>query len=212
MTQSKKRTLPSSNGISANEERKKSKVTPDTSKEAKRSAAPVVDISDPMFLASASSQYCCIGFPCLHFSLNVGERTGRSFGDARLNGDHVIASSFGEKQNQVEEEQSPGSQAENRLTIRKQDLSVDSRQNKVTAKQNQSITIREHEQLVPVDLVQQYTDFCDLYRCPPNAGILIAIRFNLPTLRISKGDSFHDSDVLALVEFLLHNDNCNNMR
>ena len=48
-------------------------------------------------------------------------------------------------------------------------------------------------------------------RCPPNAGILIAIRFNLPTLRISKGDSFHDSDVLALVEFLLHNDNCNNM-
>lgn len=72
-------------------------------------------------------------------------------------------------------------------------------------------------QVSPVDvdstkkLISEYLQYCSRYACPPNAGVLVALRFHLPTIRVSGGDSFHDSDLLALTELLLSNQNCNNI-
>lgn len=170
-----------------------------------------LDLSDPYFLTSlnynnnASNRYCCVGFPCLHFSklnlknsstndnsnesesdkmkkknqivlLSSYPRRGRNFGDPRLDRGYSSA-------------------------LNRSDVDAD--------KSNYSNSTATTLLLPYQELIQQYNDFCDLYHCPPNAGILVAIRFRLPTLRVSSGDSFHDADVLALVELLLHNDNCN---
>ena len=154
-------------------------------------------LSDPLFL-STLNRYCCVGFPCLHFSiLNeentnvtnpsvskdvgiVSGRRGRHFGDHHLDRGYSTALARNDDEG-----------------VEQDDLGLD-------AQPQQILTMTTYQ-----ELIRQYNEFCDLYNCPPNAGILVAIRFRLPTLRVSSGDSFHDADVLALVELLLHNDNCN---
>lgn len=54
-----------------------------------------------------------------------------------------------------------------------------------------------------VQLFQTYYSACALYNCSPNAGVLAAIRFSLPSLRVS--GSFHDADMLALSEIFISN-------
>jgi hypothetical protein len=46
---------------------------------------------------------------------------------------------------------------------------------------------------------------CNFYKLPYNAGVLTTLRFSLPSLRVS--GSFHDDDMLALVELLLRHAN-----
>jgi hypothetical protein len=50
-------------------------------------------------------------------------------------------------------------------------------------------------------LFQSYYSSCALYNCQPNPGVLVAIRYSLPSLRVS--GSFHDADMLALSEVLI---------
>mmetsp|Transcript_30216 Transcript_30216/g.57737 ORF Transcript_30216/g.57737 Transcript_30216/m.57737 type:complete len:317 (-) Transcript_30216:832-1782(-) len=56
-------------------------------------------------------------------------------------------------------------------------------------------------------VIQEYSAACHIYGCSDriNAGILTTFRFKLPSLRVS--GSFFDSDMLALVEVLLHHAN-----
>lgn len=55
-------------------------------------------------------------------------------------------------------------------------------------------------------IMQEYISTTQIYGCKHiNAGVLTAIRFSLPTLRVS--GSFHDSDMLALSEILFRH--CN---
>ena len=54
-------------------------------------------------------------------------------------------------------------------------------------------------------LFQSYYSACTLYNCKPNPGVLAALRYSLPALRVS--GSFHDADMLALSEVLLANSN-----
>ncbi len=55
-------------------------------------------------------------------------------------------------------------------------------------------------------IMQEYISTTQIYGCKNvNAGILTALRFSLPTLRVS--GSFHDSDMLALSEILFRH--CN---
>jgi hypothetical protein len=50
-------------------------------------------------------------------------------------------------------------------------------------------------------LFQSYYSSCALYNCQPNPGVLVAIWYSLPSLRVS--GSFHDADMLALSEVLI---------
>jgi len=52
-------------------------------------------------------------------------------------------------------------------------------------------------------IISEYLSACDLYGCRNrvNPGVLTALRFSLPALRVS--GSFHDADMLALCEILL---------
>jgi hemolysin III len=50
-------------------------------------------------------------------------------------------------------------------------------------------------------LFQSYYAACTLYNCKPNPGVLTALRFGLPALRVS--GAFFDSEMLALAEILL---------
>ena len=52
-----------------------------------------------------------------------------------------------------------------------------------------------------MSIVQEYTQTCNLYNTPPNAGVLITLKFSLPSLRVSNG--FTDIDMLCLCELLL---------
>lgn len=54
-----------------------------------------------------------------------------------------------------------------------------------------------------VQLFQSYYSACTLYNCSPNAGVLVAIRYSLPSMRVS--GSFHDADMLALSELFISN-------
>lgn len=57
-------------------------------------------------------------------------------------------------------------------------------------------------------LINQYISYCRLYTTPGvrvNPGVLTALRFSLPHVRVS-GD-FHDADMLALVDLLLEHSN-----
>jgi hemolysin III len=54
---------------------------------------------------------------------------------------------------------------------------------------------------VTESILSHYILACRFYGCPTNAGVLTTIRFGLPSLRVS--GSFHDADVLALVEVLM---------
>ncbi len=57
------------------------------------------------------------------------------------------------------------------------------------------------------NVIQEYAAACHIYGCSDriNAGVLTTFRFKLPSLRVS--GSFFDSDMLALVEVLLHHAN-----
>mmetsp|Transcript_21709 Transcript_21709/g.31065 ORF Transcript_21709/g.31065 Transcript_21709/m.31065 type:complete len:470 (+) Transcript_21709:68-1477(+) len=56
-------------------------------------------------------------------------------------------------------------------------------------------------------IIQEYTTACQIYGCGDriNSGVLTTFRFQLPSLRVS--GAFFDSDMLALVEVLLHHVN-----
>ena len=54
-------------------------------------------------------------------------------------------------------------------------------------------------------IIGEYMCLCQFYKVPYNAGILTTLRFSLPSLRVS--GSFHDMDMLALVELLLRHAN-----
>jgi len=54
-------------------------------------------------------------------------------------------------------------------------------------------------------VIGDYMCFCRFYNVHYNSGILTAIRFSSPSLRPT--GSFHDTDMLALVELLLHHGN-----
>lgn len=54
-------------------------------------------------------------------------------------------------------------------------------------------------------IVGEYMCSCRFYQVPYNAGVLTTLRFSLPCLRVS--GSFHDADMLALVEVLLRHAN-----
>lgn len=61
---------------------------------------------------------------------------------------------------------------------------------------------------VPIEqILQEYRTACQIYGCSSriNPGVLTALRFGLPTLRVS--GNFFDADCLALTEVLLHH--CN---
>jgi len=150
-------------------------------------------MDDPMFLSKFNSnQSCCVGFPCLHFSLDSSsKRSGKSFGSTKLN--ESVIQSYGFVNGSSLEFGNGTKLVENKESVIEKSLSL-----------NDSFNSQSH-----LKLISEYTNFCQLFQCPPNAGVLIAIRFRLPTIRVSSGDSFHDNDVLALVELLLHNDNLN---
>jgi len=54
-------------------------------------------------------------------------------------------------------------------------------------------------------LLGEYMTLCQFYKVPYNSGVLTTIRYRLPSLRV--GESFHDTDMLALTEFLLRHAN-----
>ena len=54
-------------------------------------------------------------------------------------------------------------------------------------------------------IIGEYMCFCRFYNVPFNSGILTTIRFSSPSLRPT--GSFHDTDMLALVELLLRHGN-----
>lgn len=54
-------------------------------------------------------------------------------------------------------------------------------------------------------LIGEYICLCQFYQVPYNAGIVTTLRFSLPSLRVS--GSFHDLDMMALVELLLRHAN-----
>ncbi|MGK3736501.1 MAG: hypothetical protein ACI8RD_008986 [Bacillariaceae sp.] len=54
-------------------------------------------------------------------------------------------------------------------------------------------------------IIGEYMCFCRFYSVPFNSGILTTIRFSSPSLRPT--GSFHDTDMLALVELLLRHGN-----
>jgi hypothetical protein len=54
-------------------------------------------------------------------------------------------------------------------------------------------------------LIGEYMCFCRFYNVTYNAGILTTLRFALPCLRVT--GSFHDEDMLALVELLIRHGN-----
>ena len=54
-------------------------------------------------------------------------------------------------------------------------------------------------------LLGEYMCLCQFYQVPYNAGIITTLRFSLPSLRVS--GSFHDLDMVALVELLLRHAN-----
>jgi hypothetical protein len=54
-------------------------------------------------------------------------------------------------------------------------------------------------------IIGEYMYSCKFYQVHYNAGILTTLRFSLPCLRVS--GSFHDADMLALVEVLLRHAN-----
>jgi hypothetical protein len=54
-------------------------------------------------------------------------------------------------------------------------------------------------------IIGEYMCFCRFYKVTYNAGILTTLRFSLPCLRVT--GSFHDEDMLALVELLLRHGN-----
>jgi hypothetical protein len=54
-------------------------------------------------------------------------------------------------------------------------------------------------------VIGEYMCFCRFYNVNYNAGILTTLRFALPCLRVT--GSFHDEDMLALVELLLRHGN-----
>jgi hypothetical protein len=54
-------------------------------------------------------------------------------------------------------------------------------------------------------IIGEYMCLCQFYKVPYNAGILTTLRFSLPSLRVS--GSFHDTDMLALVELFLRHSN-----
>lgn len=63
----------------------------------------------------------------------------------------------------------------------------------------------QHQHLVE-RILAEYAACCRFYGCPTaNAGILTTLRFSLPSLRVS--GTFHDADMLALVELLLQYSN-----
>lgn len=78
---------------------------------------------------------------------------------------------------------------------------------------NVVINHSNHLELIPptpkdhtLSLLQEYNTAANMYGCTQiNPGIMTAIRFSLPTLRVS--GSFHDSDMLALCEVLFRH--CN---
>lgn len=49
-------------------------------------------------------------------------------------------------------------------------------------------------------LMGEYMTLCQFYKVPYNSGILTTLRYRLPSLRV--GGSFHDTDMLALMELL----------
>ena len=83
----------------------------------------------------------------------------------------------------------------------------------VSSQSNQEITCTQQQEVETTSLVtyegsieqiiHEYTLACQIYGCSAriNPGVLTAIRFSLPTLRVS--GSFFDADMLALVEILL---------
>ena len=56
-------------------------------------------------------------------------------------------------------------------------------------------------------LMGEYMTLCQFYKVPYNSGILTTLRYRLPGLRV--GNSFHDTDMLALTELLLRHANTN---
>eukprot|EP00526_Cylindrotheca_closterium_P000445 CAMPEP_0113610332 /NCGR_PEP_ID=MMETSP0017_2-20120614/4977_1 /TAXON_ID=2856 /ORGANISM="Cylindrotheca closterium" /LENGTH=548 /DNA_ID=CAMNT_0000519227 /DNA_START=17 /DNA_END=1663 /DNA_ORIENTATION=+ /assembly_acc=CAM_ASM_000147 len=56
-------------------------------------------------------------------------------------------------------------------------------------------------------LMGEYMTLCQFYKVPYNSGVLTTLRYRLPSLRV--GNSFHDTDMLALTELLLRHSNSN---
>eukprot|EP00934_Nitzschia_sp_Nitz4_P005554 Nitzschia sp. Nitz4//scaffold153_size53422//41610//43282//NITZ4_006765-RA/size53422-augustus-gene-0.44-mRNA-1//1//CDS//3329537274//5544//frame0 len=54
-------------------------------------------------------------------------------------------------------------------------------------------------------ILAEYMCLCQFYKVPYNAGVVTTLRFSLPSLRVS--GSFHDMDMMALVELLLRHAN-----
>ncbi|KAL3943716.1 MAG: hypothetical protein SGBAC_002223 [Bacillariaceae sp.] len=54
-------------------------------------------------------------------------------------------------------------------------------------------------------LIGEYMTLCQFYKVPYNSGVLCTLRYRLPSLRV--GNSFHDTDMLALTELLLRHAN-----
>jgi hypothetical protein len=54
-------------------------------------------------------------------------------------------------------------------------------------------------------LIQEYIQTCNLYDTPPSTGVLVTLKFSLPSLRVSNG--FTDIDMLCLCELLLKHSN-----
>jgi hypothetical protein len=71
---------------------------------------------------------------------------------------------------------------------------------------NNSNNNSNHQHVVEI-ILHDYQVACTFYKCPLNPGVLATFRYALPSLRVS-GSSFHDVDMLALVEVLLKY--CNN--
>ena len=60
--------------------------------------------------------------------------------------------------------------------------------------------------LISVESIMgEYMALCQFYKIPYNAGVLSTLRFSLPCLRVT--GSFHDLDMLAVTELLLHHSN-----
>lgn len=85
--------------------------------------------------------------------------------------------------------------------------------NRTTRKVVSSKDHKTHLESIPpsprdhtLQLLQEYTTSTQMYGCRHvNAGVITALRFSLPTLRVA--GSFHDADMLALAEVLFRH--CN---
>mmetsp|Transcript_158 Transcript_158/g.215 ORF Transcript_158/g.215 Transcript_158/m.215 type:complete len:450 (-) Transcript_158:287-1636(-) len=60
---------------------------------------------------------------------------------------------------------------------------------------------KDHAEADPSIAIKFYVEICDKYRCKPNAGVIVCVRYKTTTFKASR--NFSDIDMLALADLML---------